>query len=65
MAEKERKCKAQEKFIKSQKDSMHKFLKRDNINIKENKPIEESFGTHLQNDELLKYTDNNNVSLLY
>jgi len=65
VAEKERKCKAQEKFIKSQKDSMHKFLKRDNINTKENKPIEESSDTHLQNDELLKYTDNNNVSLLH
>jgi len=65
VAEKERKCKAQEKFIKSQKDSMHKFLKRDNINTKENKPIEESSDTHLQNDELLKYTDNNNVNLLH
>lgn len=62
-AEKERKRKAQEEFINSQKGSMHKFLKRDNINTEENKPTQETSGTHLQNDELLKYTDNNNVSV--
>ncbi|XP_018367031.1 PREDICTED: zinc finger MYM-type protein 1-like [Trachymyrmex cornetzi] len=59
-AEKERKRKAQEEFINSQKGSMHKFLKRDNINTEENKPTQETSDTHLQNDELLKYTDNNN-----
>ena len=61
--EKERKRKAQKKFINSQKGSMHKFLKRNNI-TEENKPTQETSGIHLQNDELLEYIDNNNISII-
>ena len=62
--EKERKKKqSSKKFINSQKGSMHKFLKRNNI-TEENKPIQETSGIHLQNDEFLEYIDNNNVSII-